>query len=118
MDITSTLQRGLVRKISNDFNTAAVFGQITLEDFLSSPRLQPITEILENLQNKEKSHKWLEYSEDDLFAHILMDKSKLMTFTNLDLNIILRHPERILTFETVFKKFLTVFYNGVCKEFL
>ena len=38
------------------------------------------------------SKKWWEYSEDDLFAHILMYKSKLMTFTNHYLGIILSQP--------------------------
>ena len=71
-----------IKKIENNS------GQVGLEDFLASPKLQIIVDILIHLQELGKSDFWADCTEEDLFPHVLMDKDKLMTFTKHDLDII------------------------------
>ena len=60
-----------------------------LEDFLFSPRLQLIKEILNKLQTTGKAPEWVEYIEEDLFPHILMDKKTLLMFSRYDIDLII-----------------------------
>ena len=88
LDIISTLEPDLVKEIYEDYEAAEVEGDIGLEDFLASPKLQIINDILTNLQNRGKHQNWPDCTEEDLFPHILMSKETLMTLTKYDLDII------------------------------
>ena len=88
LDIISALEPTLVKEIYEDQENENNSGQVGLEDFLASPKLQIITDILIHLQELGKSDFWADCTEEDLFPHVLMDKGMLMTFTKHDLDII------------------------------
>ena len=85
VDIISALEPTLVREIYEDQEVDNISGQVGLEDFLSSPKLQIIGDILVNLQESGKSDFWANCTEEDIFPHILMNKDMLMSFTKHDL---------------------------------
>ena len=103
LDIISTLEPDLVEEIYHDHEAAKISGNMGLEDFLSSPKLQIIGDILTNLLDSGKDSFWSDCSEEDLFPHILMDKEILMSYTKHDLDIISRSIEKF----TVRKIFTT-----------
>ncbi|MCG8625032.1 MAG: hypothetical protein MJE68_23910, partial [Proteobacteria bacterium] len=88
LDIISTLQPDLVKEIYEDYESAELNGPIGLENFLASPKLQIITDILSNLHERGKDPNWQNCTEDDLFPNILMNKEILMSFTKYDLGLI------------------------------
>ena len=88
LDIISALEPTLVEEIYEDQENENNSGQVGLEDFLASPKLQIIADILIHLQELGKSDFWADCTEEDLFPHVLMDKGMLMTFTKHDLDII------------------------------
>ena len=94
LDIISTLELQLVQDIWNDHESAEIDGEIGLEDFLFSPKLQIINNILIHLQESGKDGYWLDCMEEDLFPNILMNKDVLMTFTKHDLDIISYNIEK------------------------
>ena len=103
VDIISALEPTLVKEIYEDQEIENNSGQAGLEDFLASPKLQIIADILIHLQELGKSDFWADCTEEDLFPHVLMDKDMLMTFTKHDLDII---GSRIENF-TIHKMFST-----------
>ena len=42
-----------------------------------------------------KSDKWSDYTEEDLFPHILMEKNSLMSFTRHDIDIIIKEIDKV-----------------------
>ena len=87
VDFVSILQPDLLFDIyhENDGDNT----DMQLEDFLFSPRLQLIKEILNKLQTTGKAPEWVEYTEEDLFPHILMDKKTLLMFSRYDIDLII-----------------------------
>ena len=83
-----------MQDIWNDYESAEIHGEIGLEDFLFSPKLQNINNILIHLQETGKDGYWLHCTEEDLFPNILMNKDVLMMFIKLDLDIISYNIER------------------------
>ena len=79
IDFVSTMDPDLLHDIYHDRNGNN--DDLTLEDFICSPRLQLITEILNELKSFGKAPEWNQYNEDDLFPHILIDKETLLMFT-------------------------------------
>ena len=69
--------------------------EIGLEDFLLSPKLQILQRIHVQLREFGKSDKWSDYTEEDLFPHILMEKNSLMSFTRHDIDIIIKEIEKV-----------------------
>ena len=103
VDIIFALEPTLVKEIYEDQELDNNSGQVGLEDFLSSPKLQIIADILMHLQESGKSDFWADCTEEELFPHILINKDMLMSFTKHDLNLI---GNRIESF-TVHKIFTT-----------
>ena len=103
VDIISALEPTLVKEIYEDQELDNNSGQVGLEDFLSSPKLQIIADILMHLQESGKSDFWADCTEEELFPHILINKDMLMSFTKHDLDLI---GNRIESF-TVHKIFTT-----------
>ena len=87
VDFVSILQPDLLFDIyhENDGDNT----DMQLEDFLFSPRLQLIKQILNKLQTTGKAPEWVEYTEEDLFPHILMDKETLLMFSRYDIDLII-----------------------------
>ena len=102
-DIISTLEPQLVQEIYDDYAAADIDGAIGLEDFLSSPKLQIIDEILQSLRAEGKHEFWMDCTEEDLFPHILVNKNMLLGYTRHDLDIISKVIEKF----TVRKIFAT-----------
>lgn len=92
IDFVSTMDPDLLHDIYHDRNGNN--DDLTLEDFICSPRLQLITEILNELKSFGKAPEWNQYNEDDLFPHILIDKETLLMFTRHDLDIIISVIEK------------------------
>ena len=90
IDLISTLQPDLFHDICDDFEMENLGYEIGLEDFLLSPKLQILQRILVQLHEFGKSDKWSDYTEEDLFPHILMEKNSLMSFTRHDIDIIIK----------------------------
>ena len=88
MDIVSTFDPTLVKEIISDIENNESCAGIQLEDFLNSPWLQLLTNILNELQIHGKSTDWRSYTEDDIFPHILMYKDKLLNFSKHDIDLI------------------------------
>ena len=93
VDIISVLEPTLVKEIYEDQELDNNSGQVGLEDFLSSPKLQIIADILMHLQESGKSDFWADCTEEDLFPHILINKDMLMCFTKHDLDVIANRIE-------------------------
>ena len=87
VDFVSMLQPDLLFDIYHD--NAGDNTEMQLEDFLFSPRLQLIKEILNKLQTIGKAPEWVEYTEEDLFPHILTDKKTLLMFSRYDIDLII-----------------------------
>ena len=87
-----------------DFDRNGNNDDLTLEDFICSPRLQLITEILNKLKSYGKAPKWNQYNEDDLFPHILINKETLLMFTRHDLDIIISAIEKYTREENIYNK--------------
>ena len=87
VDFVSMLQPDLLFDIYHDNDGDNT--QMQLEDFLFSPRLQLIKEILNKLQTMGKAPEWVEYTEEDLFPHILIDKKTLLMFSRYDIDLII-----------------------------
>ena len=95
IDLISTLQPDLFHDICDDFETENLGYEIGLEDFLLSPKLQILQRILVQLREFGKSDKWSDYTEEDLFPHILMEKNSLMSFTRHDIDIIIKEIDKV-----------------------
>ena len=95
IDLISTLQPDLFHDICDDFETENLGYEIGLEDFLLSPKLQILQRILVQLREYGKSDKWSDYTEEDLFPHILMEKNSLMSFTRHDIDIIIKEIDKV-----------------------
>ena len=93
VDIISTLESTLVKEIYEDQELDNLSGQVGLEDFLSSQKLQIIAHILINLQELGKSDFLADCTEDDLFPNILINKYMLTSFTKHDLDVIASRVE-------------------------
>ena len=93
IDLISTLQPDLLTEICEYLELNNTGCDIGLEDFLTSLKLQILKEILSKLQISGKSEKWADYSEEDLFPNMLMEKDTLMSFTSHDLDIIIGEIE-------------------------
>ena len=87
VDFVSMLQPDLLFDIYHDNDGDNT--DMQLEDFLFNPRLQLIKEILNKLQTTGKAPEWVEYTEEDLFPHILMDKKTLLMFSRYDIDLII-----------------------------
>ena len=104
IDLISTLQPDLFHDICDDFETENLGYEIGLEDFLLSPKLQILQRILVQLREFSKSDKWSDYTEEDLFPHILMEKNSLMSFTRHDIDIIIKEIDKVTVRKLFFPK--------------